>query len=156
MPGPCAMISKYLTAERTLPSRDWSSQVNQFQNMFKSGVSRGQYRFKSLEDVQSLLLHLRSCHVFPGMLKRRIFSPAEKAGWWTHSKMCFIGWGKGWRCGKQDFEDPLVASRWCFRSLGEDAVAAAGLGKPSGGSGDIPCPGSPGMFAIRNYRSCHW
>lgn len=51
--------------------------------------------------------------------------------------------GKGWRCGKQEFEDPLVASRWCFRNLGKEVVGAAGLGKPSGRSGVIPCPGSP-------------
>lgn len=77
MPGPCTMMSKYLTAERTFPSRDWSSQVNQFQTIFKSWVSRGQYKFENLEDVQSLLLHLSRCCVFPEMLKRRIFSPAE-------------------------------------------------------------------------------
>lgn len=64
-------------------------------------------------------------------------------GWWILSKTCFIGRGKGWRYGKQEFDDPLVASRWCFRNLGDEAAAAAGLGKPSGRSGDIPCPGSP-------------
>lgn len=48
MPGPCATISKYLTVGRTFPSRDRSSRVNQFQTIFKSWVSRGQYKFKTL------------------------------------------------------------------------------------------------------------
>lgn len=48
MPGPCAVMSKYLTAGRTFPSRERSSRVNQSQTIFKSRVSRGQYKFKTL------------------------------------------------------------------------------------------------------------
>lgn len=48
MPGPCAMMSKYLTAGRTFPSPDRSSRVNQYQTVFKSWVSRVQAKFKTL------------------------------------------------------------------------------------------------------------
>lgn len=94
---------------------------------------------QNLEDVQSLLLHLGSCHVFPGMLKRRIFSPAEKAGWLSHTRTPFTVRGKGWRCGKQGAEDLPYCIWMVFQKLESRGCCSswAGLWKPSGRSGEV-------------------
>lgn len=59
---------------------------------------------QNLEDVQSLLLGLGNHCFSPGMLKRRIFSPAENTRGLAHSRTCSTEKGKGLRCGKQSLK----------------------------------------------------
>lgn len=59
----------------------------------------------------------------------------------------------------REFEDSPVASGWCFRSLGTEAAAAAGLAweSPQAGLEMFPGLAAHWMFTCRaDDRSCHW